>query len=192
MSTDLKQAFEADLNALKNLEIEILPANQYYRALFSRLGMMYALFIGFQLLACLIAMYTGAWDDPWSNTPERIKIAKMSLGVLLSSAFFMLFMIGKVRSYVLFKYQMERFLQSGTYLSHKMRQALQLYFAIFSGLSFLCIAIFNQDMTFFAGIAAFIASGVLISIAIEMEASRIGLTVLVTAIRDMLALKRTR
>lgn len=191
MSTDLKQAFEADLNALKNLEIEILPIKQYYGALLSRLGMIYALFLGLQLLACLAAMYTGAWDDPWSNTPERIKIAKMSLGVILSSVFFMLFMVGKVRSYVLFKYQMAPRLQSGTYLAHKVQQALKLYFAIFSSLSFLCIAIFNQDMTFFAGIAAFITSGIVISIAIEMETSRIGLTVLVKTIRDMLALRRT-
>ena len=192
MSTDLKQAFEADLNALKNLEIEILPTKQYYGALFSRLGMIYALFLGLQLLACLAALYTGAWDDPWSDTPERIKIAKMSLGVLLSSAFFMLFIIGKVRNYVQFKYQMAPFLQSGTYLSHKIRQALKLYFAIFSSLSFVCIAIFSQEMTFFAGIAAFILSGIVISTVIEMEASRIGFAVLVKAVSDMIVLRRDR
>ena len=62
MSTDFKQAFEADLNALKNLEIEILPTKQYYVALFSRLGMIYALFLGCNywpaLPHCILALGT--------------------------------------------------------------------------------------------------------------------------------------
>jgi len=102
--------------------------------------------------------------------------------VIFSSLFFMFFFIGKVKTYVIFKYQIKPKLKTGDYLTTKIKLAFKLYFGVFGTLVLMTIPLFDQDMTFFAGIAAFIFSAIIASIGINMEASRIGISVLSTAI----------
>lgn len=111
-----------------------------------------------------------------------VRVTKMVGGVIFSSLFFMFFFIGKVKTYVIFKHQIKPKLKTGDYLTTKVKLAFKLYFGVFGTLVLMTIPLFDQDMTFFAGIAAFIFSAIIASIGINMEASRIGISVLSTAI----------
>ena len=111
-----------------------------------------------------------------------VRVTKMVGGVIVSSLFFMFFFIGKVKTYVIFKHQIKPKLKTGDYLTTKIKLAFKLYFGVFGTLVLMTIPLFDQDMTFFAGIAAFIFSAIIASIGINMEASRIGISVLSTAI----------
>ncbi len=175
---DLKQALQTDLTTLKHLNLGVMPAKTYYRALFSGFIRIYLLFVGLQLLACLFASQTGAWEQDFS----AVLFVKMLAGVIFSSLFFMLFMQGHVKNYVIFKHQLQSHLETGAYLHHKLYQGLQLYFTLFGSIALLSISLFHQDMTFFAGLAAFIFSSIAIVIVIEWELSRIGIGVLSSAI----------
>ncbi len=113
-----------------------------------------------------------------------VRVSKMVGGVIFSSLFFMFFFIGKIKTYVIFKHQIKPYLKTGNYLTTKIKLAFKLYFGVFGTLVLMTIPLFDQDMTFFAGIAAFIFSAVIASIGINMEASRIGISVLSIAIRS--------
>ena len=124
-------------------------------------------------------------DKEESKSEEHyhvIRVAKMVGGVIGSSLFFMLFFVGKVKNYVIFKHQLKPKLQTGQYLAKKISLAFKAYFTIFWLFTMITIPLFDQDMTFFAGIAAFIFSGVIISFVINLEASRIGVSVLSSAL----------
>lgn len=187
MESNIKQAVEADLKALKQLNLGIIPAQTYYRDLLRGLLLMYGFFVGLQLLACLFATLTGAWE-PVFYDPDRassaVRAVKMAGGIIFSSAFFLLFVGGNVKNYVIFKHQLKPNLQTGAYLNHKIHQALQLYFTLFGSLGLLCICAFDQTNTFFAGLAAFIFSSIVMVMIIEWEVSRIGMSLLSSAMVD--------
>jgi hypothetical protein len=184
MESNLKQAFEADLSALKQLELSVIPAKTYYRDILRGLLFMYALFVGLQLLACLFASLTGAWHldfyDP-DRAPAAVRVVKMIGGIIFSSGFFLLFVGSNVKNYVIFKHLLKPNLQTGDYLNHKVHQALQLYFTLFGSLVLFCICVFDQTNTFFAALAAFIFSSIPMVMIIEWEVSRIGMSVLSSA-----------
>lgn len=111
-----------------------------------------------------------------------VQVAKMFLGVIFSSLFFTLFFIGKVKSYVIFKQQLQSRLKTGDYISRKIKIAFFGFFTVFGLLSLVSIPLFDQDMTFFAAIPCLIFSAIVVGLFIDMEASRIGVSVLSTAI----------
>lgn len=113
-----------------------------------------------------------------------VRVFKMVTGVLFSSLLFTFFLLGKVKNYVLFKHQLSPYLQTGAYLAKKMKQAFLGYFALFACFSLGLFPLFEADMTVFAGIGVFIFSAIVISIAINMEVSRIGISVLSGAIAN--------
>ena len=111
-----------------------------------------------------------------------VRVVKMVAGLLFSSLFCTLFFIGKVKNYVIFSQQLRDKLHSGEYITQKVMQALTLYFGLFCVFSLIVFQFFEQDMTFFAGILAFIISGVITTLFIGMEISRIGVSVLAQAV----------
>jgi len=224
----LKQAFHDDVNVLKRLELEIMPAKSYYPKLFLGWLLVYVLFISVQSLGCFLALEIGAWgyvsereqaladskkefdkefvssNESWEEQQQEkqniesayqkkrehqhvVRVFKMVTGILFSSLLFTFFLIGKVKNYVLFKYQLLPHLQTGAYLAKKMKQAFIGYFAIFACFSLVMIPLFEPDMTVFAGMGTFIFSAIVISIAINMEASRIGISIMSAAIANYFA-----
>lgn len=117
-----------------------------------------------------------------SAREQSVRVVKMVLGVFFSSLFFTLFFIGKVKNYVIFKFQLQDKLNSGGYIAEKITQVLTLYFGLFGIFSLIGFHFFDQDMTFFAGLSAFIFSGVITTLLIGMEMSRIGVSVLAQAV----------
>lgn len=118
---------------------------------------------------------------------HTIRVFKMVTGCIFSSLFFLLFFIAKVKNYIIFKHQLQPRLLTGKYLSKKIKQALMGFFGIFGITATIAIPLFDQDMTFFAGIAAFLITGIISTVIINMEVSRIGVSVLSTAIAEYFA-----
>ncbi len=222
----LKQALHQDVEKLKRLNLDIMPARHYYSQLFLGWFIIYLLFVSIQGVGCFLAIEIGAWgyvseheqeladsgklfdlrfgsslyetreaqqqryqkiERKYNEKREHqhlVRVFKMVTGVLFSSLLFTFFLMGKVKSYVIFKHQLLPHLQTGHYLAKKMKQAFIGYFVIFGCFSLIMIPLLEADMTVFAGIPVFIFSAIAISIAINMEASRIGISVLSTAISN--------
>ena len=124
-------------------------------------------------------------DNYYENINKRnheVQVHEMIAGVIFSSLFFMLFFVNQVKNYVLFTHQLKPQLQTGPYLAKKIRHALMIYFFVFGIFVLPTIQLFEQNMTFFAGLLAFIVSAIVASILIEMELSRLGISVLFSAI----------
>ena len=269
---DLKQAFDADVCALKHINIGITPAGIYYRDWFKCAAILYGAFLGVMFAACLFASSVGAWNDgdrnlKWSykfqenfrrysdesklpfhpirswllysetkglsadeveakkakllaeeeailakekkflaekkkehdldfqetlKDQHLIRQAKMVLGILFFPVMPMFFFfLSKVGLYVMFKHQLQAKLKTGDYLVKKMRQIVTLFFIVFGLISLASISLFDQDMTFFAGIPPLLVAGIAVMIAGDMEASRIGSSVISTAIFQYLTKDKT-
>lgn len=110
--------------------------------------------------------------------------AKMVFGVFFSSLLMSLFGLGFIKNYIIFELQISPKLQTGTYLIQKTQWALAGFFFIFGMFAFLFIPLFEQDVVFFSSIPCLILAAIATSIAVNMEASRIGVSVLSKAISD--------
>lgn len=111
-------------------------------------------------------------------------LIEMVLGVLAVSLFLMIFLNGKIKSYVIYKHQISDQLKTGSYLKRKILQAYAGFLVTFSLFAMVTISLMNQNLTFFSGILAFIFAGVVSSVLIEMELTRIGISPLTNAIAD--------
>lgn len=109
---------------------------------------------------------------------------KMGFGVFFSSLFLSLFGLGLLKNYIIFKIQIMPRLQTGAYLTKKIHAAIAGFFTVFSVLAFIFIPLFEQDVVFFSAIPCFIGAAIATSIVINMEASRIGVSVLSKAISN--------
>lgn len=115
---------------------------------------------------------------------HRMKTVSMILGVIASSCFYMIFFVGKINYYVIFNLQVQKHLQTGEYLQKKIKLAYKGFFIIFLILSCFFFSIMDQEITFFAGIPAFIFSGLVCMHLIDMETNRIGVSLISSAITN--------
>ncbi|WP_242604495.1 hypothetical protein [Legionella gresilensis] len=252
MMSDLKKALVMDLEALKRLDLSIIPAGAYYKRLFGGWLFLFALLLAIQTAACFFAIAIQAWDyaphtDRWEKSnmehenrkdsirhslsslyylgekfpeasEEELKMiqkekerrwqegflkrkkerefkykearldehalltAKMVFGVFFSSLLISLFGLGFIKNYIIFKLQISPKLQTGAYLIQKAKWAFTGFFLIFGVFTFIFIPLFEQDVVFFSAIPCLIIAAIATSIAVNMEISRIGVSVLSRAI----------
>lgn len=263
MST-LKQQFEKDLQTVKTLNLDIMPAKIYYSQVFLGYFLVFALFLGIQSAIAYIGTEKQAWpyisdhvrwsleskkdsaewsddfhkDDydldesdferkfPQANAAEieqmvkkqqaesdlaskkrleKIRkqyewdrdyyhdgqVGKMVLGIIASSLIFMFFWMGKVKNYIIFRAQIRHQLQSGRYLDRLMKIGFGLFFIAFAFFASFTILLMEQDLAFFAGILAFILATFAASFLIKMEANRIGVSLISTAVSQFFANRGT-
>jgi len=111
-------------------------------------------------------------------------VVQMLLGVLGVSLFLMMFLSGYIKMYVIFKNQISIHLKTGEYIKKKVWQAFSFFIACFALFSLFTVSIFNQDLTFFAGMLSFIFAALVSSFLIDMEFSRIGISPLTNTIAN--------
>lgn len=260
MST-LKQQFEKDLQTVKTLNLDIMPAKIYYPTVILGYLLVFALFLGIQATIAYIGTQKQVWpyisdhvrwslesekdsaewhenfDKPelddvefdfhaehiipsekekqeieklkkiaqkkydaemiaFEKRQEKIQkkyerdreyyhdgqVGKMVLGIIASSLAFMLFWMGKVKNYIIFRIQIRNQLQSGFYLDRLMKIGFVLFFLAFAAFASFTILLMEQDLAFFAGILAFILATFAANFLIHMEANRIGVSLISTAV----------
>lgn len=235
MSTNnLKQNFETDLQTIKTLNLNIMPAKIYYPFVFSSWLAAFSLVLIIQGVIVWMGTSINAWPyvnahTQWKldskkndieqserfmkmdamtvkeekefekESPQRLakaykeinhdreyyheaQVGKMILGIIANSFLFMFFLVGKIKHYIIFRCQIKDKLKSGQYLDRAMKIGAAIWLTSFTLFSTCMLLLMEQDLAFFATIPAFIASGLLTSVLIQMEISRIGVSLISTAV----------
>jgi hypothetical protein len=183
MST-LKQQIQTDLQTLQSLDLDILPARTYYVENLKYFAMLWTGLFGVQLIAVKAINKMGLWQDYFekhTNHNSAIQ-AKMWLGCILSSLIISLVMLARVKWYVIFKHQLREHLQTGVLFQRKIRQITALFYGVYFVFLFFWLAFFSPDMTLFAGFGAIVFSFPLCLLLINMELTRVGISVLLGGI----------
>lgn len=115
---------------------------------------------------------------------HKNQVIYMWLSIFFSSLCISLYGVRLIKNYIIFKYQISPKLQTGHYLIKKIHLGTKLCFGVFSALAFVIFPILPQGATFFSIIPCFFGAIILTGIAINMEASRIGMSVLSKALSN--------
>lgn len=225
----LQKNLMADVETLKHLRLDILPAKKFYKEIVKGIGFVYLSFVCALLIACLFANSTGAWPyskdfavkveqikkdgysrDPWDSlSSEKIEqeldksyekkvselrdrershhqslIINMYFGAFATPLFFMLFMMGYIKMYVIYIHQLSYHLKTGQYIKGKIWHAYMIFMGCFTLVSLLTVSIAYQDYVGVAALFSFIVSAIISTFLIDMEFTRIGISPLTSAIAD--------
>lgn len=115
---------------------------------------------------------------------HKNQVIYMWLSIFFTSLCISLYGVRLIKNYIIFKYQITPKLETGHYLIRKIHLSAILCFVVFGVLAFVIFPILPQGATFFSIIPCFFGAIIVTSIAINMEASRIGMSVLSKALSN--------
>lgn len=115
---------------------------------------------------------------------HNTQVIYMWLSIFFTSLCISLYGVRLIKNYIIFKYQITPKLETGLYLIKKIHWAAKLCFITFAALAFIIFPILPQGATFCSIIPCFFGAIIVTSIAINMEASRIGMSVLSKALSN--------
>jgi len=182
---ELKAAITQDIETLKKLEVEIMPAHEYYQAnvrLFVQVFLkLYGVIILGYLLPC--PFY---WKELMREELSGLLSAFfwMSLLALGLCAFAFLFIYSALNQYVLIDNQLKHKLKTGDLLVKQIRRAGTLAYRIYAAVVLIPSLFLFPGCALFLAFGAFFVSGILTGILIEMELNRIGISTLFTLVKN--------
>ena len=181
---ELKQAIVDDIKTLKCLDVDIIPAREYYCGLLK-------LFFGALWKLGLIVFFTILYAS--ISHPSNAGIAKETwLRLVTESAFIALFMtIGAMillgsalTHYYLIQYYLKDRLKTGHLLVNKLRHCGWFFWGVFT-LFCLMFASYTESAAIFLMIGfSFMASAFITHLAISMEMNRVGISTLFTVVNE--------
>jgi len=181
-NNELKQAITEDMKTLKNLDLDIIPAREYYTSLF-KLFISWVWKLG--LVAFVAILYASVVN------PNHHGIAKESILSLVTNSAIIAFVMAvggvillgsAIMKYYLINYHLKNRLKTGHLLVNKLRQFAWIFFSIFT---FFCLlfAIYSDSADiFFMLVFAFIISALITYMAVSMEINRVGVSTIFTAV----------
>ena len=179
---ELNQAIVDDIEILKSLEVDIIPAREYYSGLLK-------LFAGGFWKIGLIVFFTILYASI-SNPSNPVIANKTYLQLVTESAVIALFMTtgamiflgSAIIHYYLIQYYLKNRLKTGHLLVNKLKQCGWLFWGGFA-LFCLMFASYTQSAVIFLMIGfSFMASAFITYLAISMEMSRVGMSTLFTVV----------
>lgn len=181
---ELKQAIEDDLITLKSLDVDIIPAREYY-------GGLLKLFAGVLWKLSLIVFFAILYAS--YSEPSNSGIANESLMRLITeSAFMALFMslgalivLGSALiHYYLIQYYLKNKLKTGQLLVNKLKHCGWVFLGVFAFFS-LGFASFTQSAAIFLMIGFSFFIGVFLSqMFLNMEMNRVGISTIYTVVNQ--------
>ncbi len=187
-STQLKQAISDDLETIKRLDLDIVPANDYYRAN-ARAFMLVSLRIyGLCLGACIMpALFREHWHVFFEHSTWIENGLTLALSALAFTLFSLFMLHSGINHYVIFNLQLRQKFKTGDVLLKKMQFGGWVAFSVFGLINTLATFIADPGLIFFAEIIAAIPTAIITSMLIEMETNRIGLSALTLAVNKYLS-----
>lgn len=186
MSTqELKEAITQDIETLKTLEVDIMPADEYYKA---NMGMFVHVFLklyGTILLGFFLPIIL-YWKE-LAATPFLELFSSFGLLVLMALGlclFAFLFIYSSLNQYVLINYQLKNKLKTGDLIVKQIRLAGTIAYRIFAAVVLVPSFFLYPGCALFLAFGAFFVSGILTGILVEMELNRIGISTLFTLIKN--------
>lgn len=173
-SQELKQAIVEDIETLKGLSLEIIPASDYYRGLLKLLkGGVFKL----GLIAFFVLFYATVFNPTYENLKsDYIELAIKSAAIAFSMALCaMILLLTAITHYYLFRCHLENKLKTGPLLVKKMQQCAHLFLCVFFLLSFIVVNLIEPSFVLFSMPFIFLATSFIAYTAISMEINRIGI-----------------
>lgn len=181
---ELKEAISRDIETLKTLDVDIMPARAYYQANFRLFRHVFCKIYGTVLLA-LIVPFLFYWRDLEGTSLETLSdlgiVAGLAFGLCV---FVFLFISSSLNEYVLIKYQLRNKLETGDLIVQNIRLAGTIAYCIFAVIVLVPSIFLPPGSALFLAFGAFLISGVLTGILIEMEINRIGISTLFTLVKQ--------
>jgi hypothetical protein len=188
---ELKQAIVDDIKTLKCLEVDIIPAREYYCGLLK-------LFAGGLWKLGLIVFFTILYAS--ISHPSNPGIAKETwLRLVTESAFIALFMTSGAMiflgsaliHYYLIQYYLKNRLRTGHLLVNKLKHCGWIFLGVFT-LFCLMFASYTESAAIFLMIGfSFMASAFVTYLAISMELNRVGISTLFTVVNEFFKQDKT-
>ncbi|MBA2650233.1 MAG: hypothetical protein H0U75_11720 [Legionella sp.] len=182
---ELKEAITQDIERLKTLEVDIMPAQEYYQTnarlvVYVFLKTYATILLGY-ILPCFFYWQTLSSNTPYQLLMDFLYMALLALGVCL---FAMLFISSAINQYVILNYQLKNKLKTGGLIVEKIRLAGTIAYRIFAAIVLIPSIFLPPGCALILGFGAFIMSGFLTSMLIEMELNRIGISTLFTLVKN--------
>lgn len=182
---ELKNAINEDIEAIKHLDIEIIPARSYYLGnLKLVLGGIWkiGIIIFFSILYVSIFNPGQGQSDPLSNFGVGKPLINLVTETLLVSFFIslasMVVLFQAFNHYFLIKYHLLHKLKTGSFIIKKLKQAAYLFWVLFALCCLLFASYADTAAIYLMIVLAFVISGVLTFFTISMELNRVGVSTL--------------
>ncbi len=177
----LKAAIAEDIETLKKLDVEILPASDYYKANGRLFLYVFLRIYGTVLGGCIVPSFF-YWKDLMSMGAFTYLLELMGAAFVLC-AFAFLFIYSSLNHYVLIKYQLRDKLKTGDVLVDKLRLAGNIAYGIFAAVVLILSLFIPPGASLHLAFGGFFVSGIGTSIVVEMETNRIGISALFTLVQ---------
>lgn len=182
---ELKEAITQDIETLKTLEVDIMPADEYYKANLSLFIHVFLKMYGTIILGFFLPVFF-YWQELASMSFLELLsslglIALLALGLCL---FAFLFIYSSLNHYVLINHQLRGKLKTGDLIVKKIRLAGTIAYRIYAAVVLIPSIFLFPGCALFLAFGAFFISGIVTSILIEMELNRIGISTLFTLVKN--------
>lgn len=182
---ELKEAITQDIETLKTLEVDIMPADKYYKANLNLFLHVFLKLYGTILLGFFLPVFF-YWQELTSTPfPELLSsLGLMSLLALGLCLFAFLFIYSSLNHYVLIKHQLRGKLKTGDLIVKQIRLAGTIAYRIYAAVVLIPSIFLFPGGALFLAFGAFFISGILTSMLVEMELNRIGISTLFTLVKN--------
>jgi hypothetical protein len=185
-STELKAAITADMAILKTIEVDIMPADDYYRATTRLYLHVFLKLYGIALLGLFLPLiwywrYFSSWSEWQATWSALLWTSLLILGVM---AFIMLMIGSALSQYILINYQLRPKLKTGDLIIAKIKLSGIIAYRIYAACVLIPSLFLPPGMVLYVAFGAFFVSGILTSTLVEMELDRIGISVLFTLVKN--------
>ena len=189
--TELKQAIAADIDTLKTLDLEIMSADEYYRANLMQFRhvflKIYCTIIGSMLLAMMLHLpQMGGLS--WDLFVAMVETFGLALGLV---AIVFLFIYDTIAHYIIVKNQLRHKLKTGDVIVEKFQLLGKISYRIFATIVITPAFFLDPGCVLVATAAGFFITAILTGIIIDMETNRIGISTLMTLINKYFDKKKT-
>lgn len=183
-SQELKKAIAEDIEALKTMEVDIMPADDYYKAnarlcllvLFKLFG---TVFLGLVIPFLLYWLTGRAAFDLFDNSSQFVCFFLIASGFC---CFAFLLVFSELNQYVLFNYQIRHQLKTGDFIAQKVEWMGSIAYRIFAGIVLFPSLFAPPGAAFFWTMVAVVVSWFVSGFIINMELKRLGISTLFTLV----------
>ncbi|BCA97254.1 hypothetical protein TUM19329_36150 (plasmid) [Legionella antarctica] len=182
---ELKKAITEDIETLKTLEVDIMPAHEYYKAnvqLFVRVFLkLYGVILLGYLLPCPFYWKSLMSETAYGLLSAFFWMSVLALGLCL---FAFLFIYSALNHYILIDCQLKNKLKTGGLMVKQIRRAGTIAYRIYAATVLTLSLFLFPGCALFIAFGAFFISGIVTSILVEMELNRIGISTLFTLVKN--------
>lgn len=183
-SQELKEAIRKDIEGLNTLDVDIMPADEYYSAN-ARLSLYLFLKLYGTILLGVVLPFLW-YGHHVSSLSGLLHYLSNLIGMFVVAsgfcAFAFLFVLAWVNQYVLFNYQLRHKLKTGELIVQKTRWIGRIAYRIFAAIVLIPSFFFPPGFALTLSLVGFFVSWFVTNFIFQMEINRLGISTLITLV----------